>query len=116
MLASPRHPHQVSAVAGRARALYEQAVLRCYNPARMHVTTVFSPKYQAMLAALSPSRRAPNLLAQQIRNPEANARADDRLNDTERQIGYIEIRKYQTPQRKDQEATDHEGAKPLQDD
>ena len=82
----------------------------------MHVTTVFFPKYHAMLAALSLYRRAPNLLAQQIRNPEANARADDRLNDTERKIGNIQIRKYQTSQRQDQEATNREGTKPLQDD
>jgi hypothetical protein len=59
---------------------------------------------------------APNLLAQQIRNAEANARADNRLNDTERQIGNIQIRKYQTSQRQDQAATNYEGAKRLQDD
>jgi len=63
-----------------------------------------------------PRKGRPNLLAQQIRNAEANARADDRLNDTKRQIGNIQIRQYQTSQRQDQAATNHEGAKRLQDD
>jgi hypothetical protein len=60
--------------------------------------------------------RRPELLSQQIRNAKANARADDRLNNTERQIGNIQIGKYQTSHRQDQAAPNHEGTKHLQDE